>query len=330
MAGPGNKHSNRSIMRMGTIALAVLLLVMAAAFNLQRFPGFKGTGYHANFTDASGLARGDMVQVAGVRVGRVNSITIHGDHVTVNFDVKGAKLGSETKASVEVLNLLGSKFLNITPEGSGEMDGGDTIPLSRTTAGYDIVSTLSDLTTTTEKIDTDRLASALNTLAGTIDSAAPQVHESFTGISRLSQTIAARDTELEALLDHADSVTALLAQRKTDLVTLMKQGDQVFTELRNRKDAIHTLLVNADRLAVSLRGIVADNRKVIGPVLADLQTVIDVLHKREKALRATIHNLGPYAEILINTIGTGPWFDSYVPNLVGLATGEFVPGLRGQ
>jgi phospholipid/cholesterol/gamma-HCH transport system substrate-binding protein len=324
------RHSDRSILRLGAISLAVLLLVMAAAFNLQKFPGFRGTGYHADFSDASGLARGDMVQVAGVRVGRVDSISVHGDHVIVNFDVRGAALGDKTRASVEVLNLLGSKFLNLTPEGSGELHGGSTIPLSRTSASYDIVSTLSELTTTTEKLDTDKLATALSTLAGTIDSAAPQVQESFTGISRLSQTIASRDDQLSALLQHADHVTALLAARKTDLVTLMKQGDQIFAELRDRKQAIHTLLVNANRLAVSLRGIVADNRKQIGPVLADLQTVIGLLQRRESALKQTIHNLGPYASILINVIGTGPWFDSYVPNLVGLATGEFKPGLRGQ
>jgi phospholipid/cholesterol/gamma-HCH transport system substrate-binding protein len=29
-------------------------------------------------------------------------------------------------------------------------------------------------------------------------------------------------------------------------------------------------------------------------------------------------------------IGTGPWFDAYVPNLVGLASGEFQPGARPE
>ncbi len=324
------RHSERSIMRLGTISVVVLLVAMAAAFNLQKFPGFRGTSYHADFTDASGLSQGDMVQIAGVRVGRVNSIDIHENHVRVNFDVHDASFGKDTRASVEVLNLLGSKYLNITPAGSGSMDGGSTIPVSRTKASYDIVQTLSELTTTTEQIDTEQLAGALNTLAGTIDAAAPEVHESFTGISRLSQTIASRDEELEALLQHADSVTELLAKRRGDLVALMKSGDQVFTELRNRKQAIHTLLVNANRLAVALRGIVRDNEAQIGPVLKDLEAVTTLLRQREKSVQATIHNLGPYASILINVIGTGPWFDAYVPNLVGLVSGEFVPGLRPE
>ena len=125
------RHSERSILRLGAISLAVLALVMAASFNLQKFPGFRGTGYHAEFTDANGLSRGDMVQIGGVRVGRVNSIDIASDHVRVNFDVHGAEFGTETKASVQVLNLLGTKYLEIVPAGSGQMPKGSTIPLSR-------------------------------------------------------------------------------------------------------------------------------------------------------------------------------------------------------
>jgi phospholipid/cholesterol/gamma-HCH transport system substrate-binding protein len=322
------RHSDRSIMRLGAISLVVLLLVGAAAFNLQKFPGFRGTGYHADFSDANGLARGDMVQIGGVRVGRVDSIDIHRDHVRVNFEVHDAELGSETRASVEVLNLLGTKYLNLTPEGDGELDKGDTIPIDRTRTTYDVVSTLDELTTTTEQLDTDQLATALRTLAGTIDASAPEVHESFAGISRLSASIASRNTEVAALIKHANGVTKLLADRKDDLVTLMQHGDAVFQELQARKEAIHSLLVNARRLADSLKGIADDNREAIGPALADLHAVTVNLRKQKANIQATIHNLEPYAKVLINVIGTGPWFDAYVPNLVGMVSGEFVPGRR--
>jgi len=322
------RHTERSILRLGTISLVVLLLVMAAAFNLQKFPGFRGTGYHADFTDANGLARGDMVQIGGVRVGRVDSIEIHSDHVRVNFEVHGAEFGATTRASVEVLNLLGTKFLNLTPDGPGQLASGATIPLERTHTTYDVVSTLNQLTTTTEQLDTDQLANALHTLAGTIDASAPEVHQSFTGISRLSASIASRNAEVEQLLQHANGVTKLLAERKGDLVTLMRQGSAVFEELQARKESIHRLLVNARRLADALKGIADDNQAEIGPALADLHEVTVNLREQRDNIQATVHNLEPYASILINVIGTGPWFDAYVPNLVGLATGEFVPGRR--
>lgn len=322
------RHSDRAILRLGTIALAVLVLVGAAAFNLQKFPGFRGTGYHADFTDANGLSRGDMVQISGVRVGRVNSITIHGDHVTVNFDVHGADFGTETTASVEVLNLLGTKYLNLTPAGPGQLRSGGTIPIERTRTTYDVVSTLDQLTTTTEQLDTDQLATALHTLAGTLDASAPEVHQSFEGISRLSASIATRNREVAQLIQHANGVTKLLAERKGDLVTLMKQGDLVFQELQARKEAIHRLLVGARQLSVALKGIADDNRAEIGAALSDLHEVTSNLRRQRDKIQATIHYLGPYASVLINVLGTGPWFDAYVPNLTGMVTGEFVPGRR--
>lgn len=323
-----SRRPDRTILRFGTISLVVLVLVMAAAFNLQKFPGFRGTGYHADFADANGLARGDMVQIGGVRVGRVNDIVIHRDHVTVDFDVHGARFGDQTRASVEVLNLLGTKYLDLTPAGPGQMASGSTIPRSRTRTTYDVVSTLNQLTTRTEQLDTDQLATALKTLAGTIDASAPEVHASFTGISRLSESIASRNQQVTALLKHADGVTKLLATRKDDLVALMKEASLVFQELQARKESIHRLLVNATLLADTLKGVADDNRAEIGSALSDLQQVTSNLRRQKAAIQQTIHNLGPYASVLINVIGTGPWFDAYVPNLVGTATGEFVPGKR--
>ncbi len=318
-------RSDQTIMRLGAVALVGLLITMAAAFNLQKFPGFKGTDFHANFTDASGLRVGNMVQVAGVKVGRVNDIRITGGHVTVDFDAKDVVLGSRTTASVQVLNLLGEKYLEVTPEGSGTMKSNSTIPLSRTSAGYDIVSTLSTLTTRTESIDTEQLGQALTTLGETIDAASPEVRGAFTGLSRVSQTLASRDENIEQLLTRAQSVTQLLADRRGDLVTLMKQADLVFKELKKREQALHLLITQATNLGNQLQGLVKDNQAQIRPALTELRESVAFLKDRRKQIRDSLHNLGPYVDVLSNVMGSGPWFDSYLPNMAGLLTGEFVP-----
>lgn len=145
------RRSDAQILRLGAVSIAILLLVMVASFNIQRLPWFKGTTFHAELKDASGLRTGAEVQVAGVRVGRVSKLTIGTEKVIADFDVEGAKLGKSTHASVEVKSLLGEKFLNIKPEGSGQLPAGATIPIARTDAGPDIVSTLGQLTTQTEE-----------------------------------------------------------------------------------------------------------------------------------------------------------------------------------
>ena len=322
------RRSERQLKRLGTVCLLVLVVAMVAAFNLQKFPGFRGTHYQAEFKDASGLKVGDIVEVAGIRVGRVDKLTIDGGHLNVDFDVHGIHLGTKTTASIEVLNLLGEKYLRLTPRGSGSMSSHSTIPLARTTSGYDIVSTLDDLTETAGNIKQPQLAKALTTLATTIDSASPEVNSSFRGLSRLSKTIASRDDGITKLMARAQRVTKLLNSRKGDLVDLMKKGSLVFNELLARRQAIHDLLVDARHLGVQLRGLAEDNQQQIGPALAELDKGISFLNKRKKQLSNTIKYYGPYATILVNIIGTGPWFDAYVPNLAGLATGEFLPGKR--
>lgn len=323
------RRSDSQILQMGIISLALLLLVMVGSFNLQKLPWLRGTTYHAELTDASGLRTGSEVQVAGVRVGRVNKLRIGPQKVIADFDVSGATLGRSTRASVEVKSLLGEKFLNITPEGSGTMAAGATIPLSRTDVTFDIVSTLGELTTQTEETDKANLTKALDSLAEVVDSAAPEVRTSFSGLSRLSTTIASRDEEIEKLLQRSSNVTQLLDERKGDLVTLMKQANLIFQELQQRKQTIHELLVNANQLATELQGVVKDNRKQLKPTLDKLEDVLTFLHARENQIETLIHNYGPYVSILGNIVGSGPWFDAYVPNMTGVFLGEFTPSKPG-
>ena len=322
-------RSPREFTRIGTIAVVLALVALAGALNLQKLPGLRGTPYTAEFSDASGLRPGNMVQIAGVRVGRVSELELAGDKVIAHFTVDGGReFGDQSTASVEVLNLLGEKFLNLRPVGKEPMEEDDNIPLERTDASYDIVKVFTRLSDTTEGIKIPRLQKALNVVGDTMNRTSDEADATFDGLSRLSQTIASRDQELEALLTRARSVTELLAERKGDIVALLKDGDKILRELRKRREAIHDLLVGTARLSRALGGMVDDNQKQIGPMLRDLQTVTQTLVKREGQLRAVIKNLGPYTSILSNIIGTGPWFDAYAVNLGALGSGEFTPEKR--
>lgn len=315
-------------MRYGAITVVLALLVMAAAFNLSKFPGFRGETYQAEFTDASGIRRGSSVQVGGIRSGRVSDVELVDSKVLVTFEVdQGIEMGETTTAAVEVLNLLDEKYLRITPDGGGELAQDEPIPLERTRSAYDIIGVFDDLTTTTEEIDKDALTEAFDVLSETVDSAAPEIEASFRGISRLSRTVSSRDEQLQALFASAKEVSGVLADRSDELVELMGSADLVFEELKKRKAAIHRLLVNARTLATELRGVVRDNQAQVGPALREVDDLLDTLISREKEMKATLAALGPYVSILGNIVGTGPWFDAYAVNLLAIPTGEFIPEL---
>ena len=322
------KTNDARIMRLGVITLVLMAVVSAATFNLSKFPGFRGTTYYAEFSDASGLHKGNIVQVGGIRVGRVSEVSLDEDRVIVKFEIDDGDVdfGPDSKASIEVLNLLGEKFLALSPDADGELESGGTIPLENTEAAYDIVGVFSDLTTTTEDIDTHQLSEALNVVSETMDGAAPEIAAAFDGIARLSRSVSQRDEQIQSLFESSQQVTKVLERRSDDIVDLMGHSDLVFKELRSRKAAVHRLLVNARVLAIELRGVAEDNEDEIGPALSEVNELLDVLVDKRDELKATLHQLGPYVEILSNIIGTGPWFDALAINLASIPTGEFVPG----
>jgi phospholipid/cholesterol/gamma-HCH transport system substrate-binding protein len=320
------RYTDAQIMRLGVITIAIMLLSMAAAFNLSKFPGFGGKSYTAVFADASGIHRGNLVQVGGIRVGRVQDVTLENSTVVVKFEVDhGVEFGKDSEASIEVLNLLGEKYLELTPAGDGQLAEETAIPLERTESAYDIVGVFGDLTTTTEEIDRGQLVDALDVVSTTMTQAAPEIEASFDGIARLSETVASRDASIRALFANSKEVTQLLSDRSEDLVSLMENGDLVFQEVTKRKEAVHRLLVNARILAKQLRGVAKDNQEQLGPALAEVDELLDLLIAKEKELKATLAALGPYVSILGNIIGTGPWFDAYAANLAAIPTGEFLP-----
>jgi len=324
MRGPGDAR----IMRLGVITLVVMAVVSAATFNLSKFPGFRGTTYYAEFSDASGIHKGNMVQVGGMRVGRVSDVTLDEDRVVVKFEIDDGdvEFGPDSRVSIEVLNLLGEKFLDVEPDGDGELEAGGTIPLDQTDSAYDIVGVFGDLTTTTEEIDTHQLSEALDVVAGTMDDSAPEIAAAFDGIARLSRSVSQRDEQIQTLFESSARVTKVLENRSKDIVDLMRHSDLVFKELQTRKAAVHRLLVNARILADELKGLADDNRAQIGPALDEVDELLGVLVDKKKELKATLHEVGPYVEILSNIIGTGPWFDALAVNIAAIPTGEFVPG----
>jgi virulence factor Mce-like protein len=309
---------DRNPVVIGAVGLTILGLLTVAAFNADSLPLIGGgETYSAAFSEAGGLKPGDEVRIAGVKVGKVEDVDLDGDHVRVTFKIKDDPgFGTETGASIRVKTILGAKYLALRPKGPGQLKPGSEIPLKRTVPAYDVVQAFSDLTTTTEKVDTDQLAKALDTISTTFQDSPAEVRASIKGLSKISRTVASRDKALGELLDHANGVTGVLAEHSEDFSALVKDGDKLFKEISLRREAIHKLLKSSAALGIELSGLVADNEKEIGPALKGLNRVVQMLERNQSSLDRSVKLLAPYVRVFTNAVGNGRWFDSYVQNLV--------------
>ncbi|MET8274901.1 MCE family protein [Streptomyces sp. NPDC005096] len=302
----------------GAVGVTTLALLALAAFNADSLPLIgDGETYSAAFSEAGGLKPGDEVRIAGVKVGKVDEVDLDGDHVKVTFRVTGEpEFGTRTGAAIRVKTILGAKYLALQPKGTGQLRPGSEIPLNRTVPAYDVVAAFSDLTTTTEKVDTARLAKALDTISTTFEDSPTEVRASIKGLSKISRTVASRDQSLRQLLDHAHGVTGVLKNRSEEFVVLVRDGDKLFKEIARRRAAIHSLLKSSAAVGIQLSGLVEDNRKQIGPALKGLNSVVTMLERNQASLDRSIKLLAPYVRVFTNTLGNGRWFDSYIQNVV--------------
>ncbi|MFG2103417.1 MCE family protein [Micromonospora echinaurantiaca] len=305
----------------GAVGLTLIVAALLGAFQLDRLAAFTGRAYQAAFTDASGLAAGNEVRVAGVRVGKVTAVELARDtrsYVRVRFrvDDDGVRLGDRTGATIRIKTVLGQKYLALSPAGAGRLPEGGQIPLDRTAAPFDVVQAVTGLADTLDKVDTDQLAAAFATLSETFADTPASVDSALGGLARLSRTVADRDAELRSLLTRAREVTGVLATRDEEFRKLVTDGEALLAEVTRRRDAIHKLLVGTNDLATQLSGLVADNRTELDPALRELREVIAVLQRNRDNLERSIARMAPFVTAFANVVGNGRWFDSYVHGLV--------------
>jgi len=311
----GKPFSARNPLPIGAIGLVLILALLWAAFNASSLPIIgSGTTYTAYFTDDANLRPKDVVLVAGVKVGQVESTALDGNRVKVTFKIKNAFIGNESTLQIKLKTLLGAKYLAIDSLGTKEQNPSNAIPLSRTSSLFDVYPAFTELTHKIDAIDTNKLAKSFTTLADTFRNTPSSVRNVLRGLSRISDTIASRDQALRDLLARANDVTGVLAARNKELQKLFNDGGLLLDELNARRDAIHSLLINTTTLSLQLEGLVHDNQKTIGPLLDSLDRILSLLNRNQETLDRGISLLGPFYRVFTNSIGNGRWFDNYICN----------------
>ena len=313
--------SERNPVTIGLIGVAITVVAALAALNFDKLPVFNTTSdYSAYFSDAGGLNTGATVRVSGFAVGKVSRIQLKGRKVLVDFTVDDAiRLGEKTEAAIKVKSLLGTKVIDVIPRGDGHLH--ETIPLDRTTSPYQLPDALGDLATTIGGLDTDNLSAALDTMAQTFAGTPPDVKIAVAGVARLSDTINRRDTKLRDLLVNARKATAVLANRSDQVVGLVHDSNALLGELRTQSDAFDRVAGDISRAAVQLRGFIADNRQQFHPMLDKLNGALKIIDNRKGRLQEAIKLLNKYALSLGESVGSGPFFKAYIPNLI---PGQFI------
>lgn len=313
--------ADRNPFVIGLIGILGTVAIVTAALNYQKLPFFnQGKTYTAYFAEAGGLAGNAEVQVSGFRAGQVTDISLDGQHVLVKFKVdKNIRLGDRTEAAIKTKSLLGTKYLEVTPRGEGRL--AQTIPADRTTSPYQLPDALGDLSATISGLNTDQLSDSLRVIADTFAQTPPDLKVAVEGVARFSDVLNQKDTELRNLLTNANKATAVLSERSDQVVSLIANTNSLMAELQNQSAALDQISGNISYLSQRLQGFIADNRATMKPALEKLNGVLAIIDNRKERVQQSIKMLGTYSMALGESVASGPFFKSYIANLL---PGQFV------
>ncbi|WP_183785656.1 MCE family protein [Prauserella sediminis] len=321
--------TERNQAAVGFVALVLVVLTTVTVYRADEIPILSDrTSYAAHFAESAGLAEGNDVQLAGVRVGEVDEVVLDGTRVRATFSLEGidtSRIGDRTRASIEIKTLLGEKYLALDPEGEAPQDPAEPIPVERTETPFELQDAFDQLSGTVEDIDTDQLAKSFDVVSETFADTSEPMTEALQGLSALSETVSSRDAELGRLLSNTRQITGTLRSRNQQLRKVIGDGNTLLTELQNRRQAINRMLVGTRQVSQQLSGVVDDNRAQLQPALQELSKVTTVLQRNQNNLDRGLELLAPFTRLGTNVTGNGRWFDGYIcgmlPPTINTGTG---------
>lgn len=311
---------------LGSISLLVTAVVLAVILGIGRLsPGHQN--YSAEFLQAAQIRSGDQVTVAGIPVGTVEGVALAGDRVTVRFTVQNdVALGSDTRAAIKLTTLLGSRYLELSPAGTGEITD-RTVRLANTSVPYDLQKTLADATTTFEQIDAGKVAESMATMSQALDQVPDALPQALNNVKALATIISNRRDQIGSLLESVDTVTAMIRDQQANLGSLVLQGRDLLGDIVSRRAAVDRLFAGVTALVNTLRNVLG-NEPAINTMLASMADFSRMIAEKDALLRSTLQVLPLPFRNLANASGSATSIDVNVLN--GILIDSWMCAISGR
>lgn len=107
----------------GFIVLVIAALLLAYAYVHEKKSDLKGYPLFVRFEKADGLVVGSDVKVSGIKIGRVETLSMDTDTFEAVAKIilqEGVYIPKDSSAAIVSESLLGGKYLSLTPGGDDE------------------------------------------------------------------------------------------------------------------------------------------------------------------------------------------------------------------
>jgi phospholipid/cholesterol/gamma-HCH transport system substrate-binding protein len=305
------------------LAIFLTVCLLGAFALLAIFAQFRfgeGKSYLAEFTNVSGLKKGNIVRIAGVEVGKVVDISINRDStVRVEFSADESVVLTEgTEAAIRYDNLFGDRYLALE-EGAGgvkTLKPGQTIPLARTQPALDLDSVIGGFRPLFRALNPDQVNELSGQLIQAFQGQGATIGSFLNQAAVVTNTLADRDQLIGQVVINLNVVLGSLGGQSDKFDKAVTSLSELIQRLADRKTDISNAVAYTDAAAGSIADLLSQAR----------EPVQKVVHETDRAAAIVVAD-HEYFDNLLNTLPDkyralgrqgmyGDFFSFYLCNIV--------------
>ncbi|HUD35380.1 MAG TPA: MCE family protein [Streptosporangiaceae bacterium] len=274
-------------------------------------------GYHAVFSDVTGLVVGNDVDIAGVRIGQVSSISVYDrNEAMVGFSIQaGRQLPASVTATIKYLNLVGQRYIELG-QGAGPpnrlLPPGGTIPLARTTPALNLTVLFDGFQPLFQALSPNDVNQLSSEIIAVFQGESPDITALVATIGALTTSLATKDKVIDEVIDNLDSVLHTIASRGNELGNLITSLSELVSGLAADRQSIGTAITAIGSLTSATAGLLQVGRAPLATDIVQLGRLATNLADNSPAVNAFLQDLPAKMSDIARIASYGSWLNFYL------------------
>ena len=302
------------------IFVAVTVTITAVLGISIAYTGTSGSvGYRAVFTDVTGLVVGNDVDIAGVRIGTVTSISVYRhDLAVVDFSIQpGRQLPASVTATIKYLNLVGQRYIELG-QGAGPVDEalppGGTIPLSRTTPALNLTDLFNGFQPLFQALSPGDVNKLTSEIIATFQGESPDITALVATVGSLTTTLATKDQVIDQVIGNLNKVLSTVSSRGSALGNLLTSLQELVSGLAADREPIGTAIDAIGSLTSATAGLLQVVRPPLQANIVQLGRLASNLAANSPTVNAFLADLPAKMNDIARLASYGSWLNFFLCN----------------
>jgi phospholipid/cholesterol/gamma-HCH transport system substrate-binding protein len=322
MSPATDSHVKRKSLAGPLIKSIIFILVTAIAtailgLSIANTAVTNSVSYNAMFTDVTGLTVGSDVDIAGVRVGQVNQISVVDRNLAlVGFSVQRSRpLPVSVTATILYLNLVGQRYIELA-QGAGPVDqtlrADSTIPLSHTTPALDLTELFDGFQPLFQALSPSDVNQLSGEIVQVLQGEGGTMQSLVANIGSLTTTVAAKDEVIDEVIGNLNSVLHTVNSRGSALSDLVTTVQELVSGLAADRQPIGSAISAISQLTTATAGLLQVGRAPLKQDIIQLGRLSSNLAASTPTLNTFLHNLPIKMTDIARLASYGSWLNFYM------------------